>query len=309
MSAGPSSPPNHPYAPAGMLGVMVPYGNFAVEWELQLLLGYPNFTLTTRIIADEGQDLDGRLQSYFEPARLSAAMRSFGSTPIECVGIACSATSYFIGQAREAAVFAALERQFATRFTWSTEAIRAGLRSLGSGAMHLVSPYPADITRRCVDYWIAAGFEIEAVTQIGGQGPGHHPIYSCRRSRGSCAHLGRTVRPCFPPTCVWRGRCSKVPPAPASPPKTGSPPQPAGSSRRKAIPACRSSSMPELILYMYEGRSLEQKRDLVRSVTEAVCTSLSVPPDAVTIQLIEGPKQNRARAGRLFGDLDPGDAK
>lgn len=168
----------HPYVPAGLLGVMVPYGNFAVEWELQILLGYPNFALTTRIMADEGKDMNQRLGSYFEPARLSAAMQSFGSTPISCVGIACSATSYFIGQEREAQVFGALEREFDARFTWSTKAIREGLESLGSRSMHLVSPYPIEVTQRCVDYWTSLGVEVEEVTQIGEHGPGFHPIYT-----------------------------------------------------------------------------------------------------------------------------------
>lgn len=67
--------------------------------------------------------------------------------------------------------------------------------------------------------------------------------------------------------------------------------------------------MPEIVVYMFEGRTLEQKRTLVRSLTDAVTGSLAVPPEAVTVQLIEGPRHNRARAGRLISDMDAEKAK
>lgn len=60
--------------------------------------------------------------------------------------------------------------------------------------------------------------------------------------------------------------------------------------------------MPEVFIYMFQGRTLDQKRELARSVTDAVAQSLSVAPELVTIQLVEGPKENRARAGQLIVD-------
>ncbi|MBN9430087.1 MAG: tautomerase family protein [Burkholderiales bacterium] len=67
--------------------------------------------------------------------------------------------------------------------------------------------------------------------------------------------------------------------------------------------------MPEVFIQMFEGRSIEQKRELVREVTDAVTRSLGVHPDVVTVQLIEGSKQNRARGGRLFSDLHAAEPK
>lgn len=60
--------------------------------------------------------------------------------------------------------------------------------------------------------------------------------------------------------------------------------------------------MPEIFIYMFEGRTLDQKRELVQSVTQAVSGSLQVDVETVTIQLVEGPKHHRARAGVLISD-------
>jgi 4-oxalocrotonate tautomerase len=60
--------------------------------------------------------------------------------------------------------------------------------------------------------------------------------------------------------------------------------------------------MPTVQIEMLEGRTLEQKRKLAKSVTEAICTSLSVPDSAVTIILREMPHTNLAKAGKLRCD-------
>jgi 4-oxalocrotonate tautomerase len=60
--------------------------------------------------------------------------------------------------------------------------------------------------------------------------------------------------------------------------------------------------MPEVFVYMFEGRTLDQKRALVSQVTDAVMQSLSVPSDTVTVQLVEGPMHNRSRGGQLISD-------
>lgn len=65
--------------------------------------------------------------------------------------------------------------------------------------------------------------------------------------------------------------------------------------------------MPEILVYMFEGRTLEQKRALVRSLTDATVGSLGVSPDSVTVQLVENPKSMRARGGVLYSD-QPGAA-
>jgi 4-oxalocrotonate tautomerase len=60
--------------------------------------------------------------------------------------------------------------------------------------------------------------------------------------------------------------------------------------------------MPIIIIEAYEGRTVEQKRGLVRDITDAVCKNFKVPADAVTILLHEGKKENSAQAGKLASD-------
>jgi 4-oxalocrotonate tautomerase len=60
--------------------------------------------------------------------------------------------------------------------------------------------------------------------------------------------------------------------------------------------------MPEVFVYAVEGRSQDQKRKLVKSITDAVCDSYNVAPDAVAIILVDTPKSMRATAGVLLSD-------
>lgn len=61
--------------------------------------------------------------------------------------------------------------------------------------------------------------------------------------------------------------------------------------------------MPEIFVYLFEGRTLDQKRALVRSLTDGTSASLGVPAQSVTVQLIENPKSMRSRGGVLFSDI------
>ena len=61
--------------------------------------------------------------------------------------------------------------------------------------------------------------------------------------------------------------------------------------------------MPLVIVKADEGRSIEQKRGLVKDITDAVCKNFNVAPEAVSIMIQEGKKENRARAGKLAIDI------
>lgn len=60
--------------------------------------------------------------------------------------------------------------------------------------------------------------------------------------------------------------------------------------------------MPLIIVEADEGRTIEQKRGLVKDITDAVCKNYNVPPQAVSILMHEGKKENRGRAGKLASD-------
>jgi len=60
--------------------------------------------------------------------------------------------------------------------------------------------------------------------------------------------------------------------------------------------------MPVVIIAADEGRTIEQKRGLVKDITEAVCKNFNVKPETVSILIREGKKENRGKAGKLAID-------
>lgn len=60
--------------------------------------------------------------------------------------------------------------------------------------------------------------------------------------------------------------------------------------------------MPVVVVEADEGRTVEQKRGLVRDITEAVCKNFKVEPQTVTILIHEQKKENRGKAGKLAMD-------
>lgn len=63
--------------------------------------------------------------------------------------------------------------------------------------------------------------------------------------------------------------------------------------------------MPEVVVYALEGRSIDQKRGLVKDITAAVMKNFGAPADAVVVTLIESPKVNKGKGGLLFTDQQP----
>ena len=62
--------------------------------------------------------------------------------------------------------------------------------------------------------------------------------------------------------------------------------------------------MPEIYIYAIEGRSMEQKRALIREITDSVVRNFQVDPSTVMIQIMETPKHSKAKGGVLFSDRD-----
>lgn len=60
--------------------------------------------------------------------------------------------------------------------------------------------------------------------------------------------------------------------------------------------------MPTVIIEADEGRTIEQKRGLVKEITDAVCRNFNVEPQAVIIHIHEGKKENRGKGGKLACD-------
>lgn len=56
---------------------------------------------------------------------------------------------------------------------------------------------------------------------------------------------------------------------------------------------------------MWEGRSPEQKRELIRAVTSAICSVIRCPPEAVEIIIHEVPKVNWGLGGKPASERVP----
>jgi len=60
--------------------------------------------------------------------------------------------------------------------------------------------------------------------------------------------------------------------------------------------------MPLVTVKAKYGRTIEQKRGLVKDITEAVVRNFQVEPEVVYIDIIEYSSENLAKAGKLLQD-------
>jgi len=60
--------------------------------------------------------------------------------------------------------------------------------------------------------------------------------------------------------------------------------------------------MPEVVVYALGGRSPEQKKGLMKDITDAVVKNFSVPADAVVVTLVETEKQSKMKGGIVFSE-------
>lgn len=58
--------------------------------------------------------------------------------------------------------------------------------------------------------------------------------------------------------------------------------------------------MPNIFVEMIEGRTVEQKQELAKGITEVVVKTLKVDPEVVNIRFLDVKRENLARGGKLF---------
>src|ERR1700733_13283784 len=63
-----------------------------------------------------------------------------------------------------------------------------------------------------------------------------------------------------------------------------------------------SETMPEVYVHAIEGRSKDQKRALIKDITDAVVKNFGVTADAVLVEIIETSRDNKAKGGVLFSE-------
>ena len=58
--------------------------------------------------------------------------------------------------------------------------------------------------------------------------------------------------------------------------------------------------MPEIHVFCAEGRTPDQKKKLMKGLTDAMVESFGVSADVVTVQIFETPKTDKAKGGIPF---------
>jgi len=63
-----------------------------------------------------------------------------------------------------------------------------------------------------------------------------------------------------------------------------------------------AAEMPEIVVYAAEGRTIEQKKKLLKAVTAAVADSFEIDANSVTVSIIETPKHHKSKGGVPFDE-------
>lgn len=60
--------------------------------------------------------------------------------------------------------------------------------------------------------------------------------------------------------------------------------------------------MPEIVVYAVQGRGADQKRALMKDITDAVVRNFGVAVENVVVQIVEAPKADKMKGGVLFSE-------
>ena len=60
--------------------------------------------------------------------------------------------------------------------------------------------------------------------------------------------------------------------------------------------------MPEVHVFMAEGRTREQKRAMMAAITKALNETIGAPPDVVTVQIFESSWHDKMKGGQTFAE-------
>jgi 4-oxalocrotonate tautomerase family enzyme len=62
--------------------------------------------------------------------------------------------------------------------------------------------------------------------------------------------------------------------------------------------------MPFVVVEFWEGRTVEQKRNLVKAITDAMVNCAGCKPEHLHVVIHETPKESWGRAGILSSDME-----
>ena len=145
------------YGSRGRVGLAVPQANPTAEPETAALLPAGVNLLASRITSRE-PDPAKRFRAYLED--FGQTLATYDILKLDVIGFACSASSYVLGEQREAELVAAHAARMGCPVITCGLAIRAGLAAVGARRVAIVAPYPAFVVEACGAYFAAAGHEI-----------------------------------------------------------------------------------------------------------------------------------------------------
>jgi 4-oxalocrotonate tautomerase len=61
--------------------------------------------------------------------------------------------------------------------------------------------------------------------------------------------------------------------------------------------------MPEVYVHAVKGRTQEQKKALMKDITDAVVKNFNTPPEAVVVSIIETEAACKVKGGVLFSEM------
>ena len=61
--------------------------------------------------------------------------------------------------------------------------------------------------------------------------------------------------------------------------------------------------MPEIYIHAIKGRTQEQKKALIKDITDAVVKNFNAAPDSVVVAIIETEADSKGKGGVLFSEM------
>lgn len=61
--------------------------------------------------------------------------------------------------------------------------------------------------------------------------------------------------------------------------------------------------MPEVIVYALSGRTREQKRRLMKAITDAVAEHFAGPAAGIVVQIVESDLYSKSKGGVAYADM------